>query len=155
VSGIIAVRAVKSPAALHLLWSSGTGGGPPVIAAGLVWTIGQNGVLYGLNPASGQVVQRGSIGAVANHFPTPSVAGGLLLAPAATDVVAFTAAGTAAPSPATPAATTPAPHATSRSGSGGLPPGVIAVIVVAGLVVIGGTAGLARRRLAARSRSLP
>ena len=29
VSGIIAVRAVKSPAALHLLWSSGTGGGPP------------------------------------------------------------------------------------------------------------------------------
>jgi hypothetical protein len=154
-TGIVAVQASRSPAALHLLWSSGTGGGPPVIAAGLVWTIGQNGVLYGLNPASGHVAQQGSIGAVANHFPTPSVAGGLLLAPAATDVVAFRASGTATPSPATPAATTPAPHATSQSGSGGLPAGVIAVIVVAGLVVFGGAAWLTRRRLAARSRSLP
>ena len=152
-TGIVAVQAARSPARLQLLWSSGTGGGPPVLAAGLVWTIGQDGVLYGLNPASGHVTQQASIGAVANHFPTPSVADGLLLAPAATDVVAFTASGTAAPS--TQAATAPAPHATSQSGSGGLPPGVIAVIVVAGLVVIGGSAWLVRRRLAARSHSVP
>ncbi|HEY6295889.1 MAG TPA: PQQ-binding-like beta-propeller repeat protein, partial [Streptosporangiaceae bacterium] len=32
-SGIIAVRAASSPPALHLLWSSGTGGGPPIVAA--------------------------------------------------------------------------------------------------------------------------
>ena len=57
-SGIIAVRVTQSPPALHLLWSSGTGGGPPIVAAGLVWTIGQNGVLYGLDPATGQVRQQ-------------------------------------------------------------------------------------------------
>ena len=80
-TGIIAVRAAQSPPALHLLWSSGTGGGPPIVAAGLVWTIGQNGTLYGLDPATGQVRQQAPIGAVANHFPTPSVADGLMLGP--------------------------------------------------------------------------
>ena len=91
-SGIVAVRAMKSPAALHLLWSSGTGGGPPIVAAGLVWTIGQNGTLYGLDPATGAVRQQASIGVPANHFPTPSAADGLLLAPSADQVVAFAAA---------------------------------------------------------------
>lgn len=150
--GIIAVQAAASPAALHQLWSSGTGGGPPVIAAGLVWTIGQNGVLYGLNPAAGNVVQQAPIGAVANHFPTPAVAGGLLLAPAATDVVAFTAPpGTATTPPAAPSPATSHPVAQPAAGSG-LTPGVIAVIVVAGLAV-GGTVWLVRRRLAGRPRS--
>ena len=79
-SGIIAVRVTQSPPALRLLWSSGTGGGPPIIAAGLVWTIGQNGMLYGLDPATGKVRQQVAIGAPANHFPTPSVGDGLLLA---------------------------------------------------------------------------
>ena len=99
-SGIIAVQAVKSPAALHLLWSSGTGGGPAIVAAGLVWTIGQNGTLYGLSPATGTVRQQASIGVPANHFPTPSAADGLLLAPSADQVVAFAASASAsAPHP--------------------------------------------------------
>ena len=69
-SGIIAVRAVKSPAALHLLWSSATGGGPPIVAAGLVWTISQNGTLYGLSSATGTVRQQVSIGGQAGRpFP--------------------------------------------------------------------------------------
>ena len=161
--GIIAVRAVQSPAALHLLWSSGTGGGPAIVAADLVWTIGQNGVLYGLSPATGKVQQQASIGAPANHFPTPSVADGLLLAPAADQVVAFS---TSADVPsASPAASTPAPapsriptsHATnppsaggsSGSGGGGLPAGAIAGLVVAGLAVIGGSTWLVWRRRAA------
>ena len=83
-TGIIAVRATGSPPALHLLWSSGTGGGPPIAAAGLVWTIGQNGTLYGLDPATGQVRQQVAIGMPANHFPTPSLGDGLLLAASAT-----------------------------------------------------------------------
>ena len=89
-SGVAAVRAARSPARLRLLWRTGTGGAPPIIAAGLVWTIG-NGVLYGLNPATGRVRQQASIGASANSFPTPSVGGGLLLAPAARHIVAFRA----------------------------------------------------------------
>ena len=48
-AGIMAVRATRSPPALRVLWSSGTGGGPPITAAGLVWTMGQNGTLYGLS----------------------------------------------------------------------------------------------------------
>jgi outer membrane protein assembly factor BamB len=106
-AGIIAVRATSSPAALRLLWSSGVGGGPPIVAAGLVWTIGQNGVLYGLDPATGRVRQQVTIGVPANHFPTPSVGDGLLLAAGADSVVAF-----AAPAPGSPA---PAAQATAAS----------------------------------------
>jgi outer membrane protein assembly factor BamB len=88
-SGIIAVRATDSPPALHLLWQAGAGGGPPVVAAGLVWTIGQDGVLYGLDPATGKVRQQVTIGGVANHFPTPGAGDGLLVAACAGNVVAF------------------------------------------------------------------
>ncbi len=124
-SGIIAVRATRSPAAVSLLWSSGTGGGPPIIAAGLVWTIGQNGTLYGLDPATGKVRQQASIGAVANHFATPSVGAGLLLAPAADQVVAFTAtasgaSGSGGSATATPSAT-PAPRRSRAAGQAAAP----------------------------------
>ena len=132
-SGIVAVRAVKSPAALHLLWSSGTGGGPPIVAAGLVWTIGQNGTLYGLDPVTGAVRQQASIGVPANHFPSPSAADGLLLAASADQVVAFPAA--AHPPAASPS---PAPK--------GVPAAGIAVGVVGCLVVIGAAVWLGRRR---------
>jgi polyvinyl alcohol dehydrogenase (cytochrome) len=146
-SGIIAVTAARSPPSLHLDWSSGTGGGPPIRAAGLVWTIGQNGVLYGLGPDTGKIRQQASIGAVANHFPTPAVADGLMLAPAANDVVAFTASGSgAAPAttaaPASPAPTSPA--STSRpattpglglSGGAAIAVGVLVVVGAAGWIV--------------------
>ena len=138
-AGIIAVRAAQSPPALHLLWSSGTGGGPPIVAAGLVWTIGQNGELYGLDPATGKIRQRASIGAVANHFPTPTVADGLMLAPAANDVVAFTASSSGA-APAVTPLTTPAPTQTSQhTVPGGLI--IVGVLVIAGMVWL-----LSRRR---------
>jgi hypothetical protein len=94
-SGTEAVRVTADPAALRILWRSPQGGGPPIVAAGLIWTIGQNGTLYGLDRTSGAVRQQASIGAPENHFPTPSVGGGLLLAPGADRVVAFHA-----PSPA-------------------------------------------------------
>jgi polyvinyl alcohol dehydrogenase (cytochrome) len=114
-SGVIAVQATQSPPALRVLWSSGTGGGPPVVAAGLVWTMGQNGTLYGLDPATGKVRQQAEVGTPANHFPTPSVADGLLLAAAARNVVAF-----AAPAPGAVAAS-PAPGQTPGSGTAGTP----------------------------------
>ena len=141
-SGVIAVRATQSPPGLRLLWTAPQPGGPPVLAAGLVWTIGQNGALYGLDPATGAVRQQTFIGAVANHFPTPAVAGGLLLAPAARDVVAFSApAGTAPATPAAiPATTAPARHPATPppAASGGIPAGGIAGITVAAIAVAGG-----------------
>ena len=87
--GIIAVRATRSPPALRLLWTSSVGGGPPILAGGLVWTIGQNGKLYGLDPATGKIRQKAAIGAPANHFPTPGIGADLLLAPSARNVIAF------------------------------------------------------------------
>ncbi len=154
VSGTIAVRVTVSPPALHLVWSSGSGGGPPIVAGGLVWTIGQDGILYGLDPATGKVRQQAAIGGVANHFPTPSVGDGLLLAPATERVVAFRAgpagSGPAAAAPGVGAGPTASarisePAAASGSG-GGLPAGAIAGIAVAAVVVIGGAGWLVWRR---------
>jgi hypothetical protein len=71
------------------MWRSANGGGPPIVAAGLVWTIGSDGVLYGLSPATGAVRQHATVGTSTNHFPTPSVGNGLLLVPTADRVIAF------------------------------------------------------------------
>ncbi len=90
-SGPVALRVTRSPPSLRILWSSSSGGGPPIVAAGLVWTIGQDGVLYGLDPATGAIRQQATIGTVLNHFPTPSVGDGLLLAPSSNRVIAFRA----------------------------------------------------------------
>jgi outer membrane protein assembly factor BamB len=149
-AGVVAVQVTRSPAGLRLLWTSQTGGGPPVVAAGLVWTIGQNGVLYGVSPASGQVRQQATIGAPANHFPTPSVGDGLMLAASANRVVALPASsGPATSSPSTPPAShQPAPSANSATAAdtGGFPAGAVAGIVVGVVVVIGAIGWLVRRR---------
>jgi outer membrane protein assembly factor BamB len=153
-SGIVALQVSASPARLQVLWTSEVGGGPPIIAGGLVWTIGQNGILSGLNPATGAVQQQASVGNPVNHFPTPSVGDGVLLAAAGTRVVAFTA------SPATISPATSSPTGTSSSGTvpgpapaqvvtraaGGIPTLGIVAIVVGGAVVLGAVAWLVRRR---------
>jgi outer membrane protein assembly factor BamB len=138
-SGIVAVRAVRSPPALHVLWSSEIGGGPPIIAGGLVWTIGQNGILYGLDPATGKVRQQVTVGVPANHFPTPSVGDGLLLATCAANVAAFHAsAQSAGPGPAGTTTRNSACQAYSSPSSPG--PGIprrdVAGIAAGGLAVI-------------------
>ncbi len=154
--GIIAVRAARSPASLRLLWSSGAGGGPPVVAAGLVWTIGPDGTLYGLDPGTGAVRQRASVGTSANHFPTPAVADGLLLAPSAERVVAFTAAASAAPAgPTAPAAAGPTPGAAGQpasAGRAGVRAGVIVAVAIGCLVVIGAIGWMAGQRRARGGR---
>jgi hypothetical protein len=109
-AGTVALSAA-SPGGLGLAWSASAGGGPPVVAAGRVWTIGQDGTLYGLDPASGAVVQRAPIGVPANHFPTPGFGAGLLLATSAYRVVAFAAP--VAASPATRGSTVPPPVTTT------------------------------------------
>jgi outer membrane protein assembly factor BamB len=87
--GIVAVR-VGARASLHVVWRTSTSSGPALYGAGLVWTISQAGVLYGLNAANGMVRQQVDVGGEANHFPTPSVGDGLFLVPTADRVVAFT-----------------------------------------------------------------
>jgi outer membrane protein assembly factor BamB len=88
-AGPVAIHVTKSPASMRVSWSANIGGGPPIVAAGLVWTVGKNGVLYGLNPANGQVRQQAAIGGVDNDFTTPSVGDGLMLVASSDRVVAF------------------------------------------------------------------
>jgi len=156
-AGIMAVKVTPSPAGLRVLWSSGTGGGPPIVAGGLVWTIGQDGTLYGLDPTTGAVRQSASIGAEANHFPTPSVGDGLLLAPTADSVVAFTASSVATTPTTNATATAPTTTTTTpmnlgsdagSSSGGGLSDGNVAAIVIGGILAVAfvGAALLGRRR---------
>ena len=148
-SGIIAVRADSSPPRLRLLWRSGTGGGPPILAGGLVWTIGQDGQLSGLDPATGKTRRQATIGVLANHFPTPGVGDGLLLAACAQNVIAFPAEGAGGEH----AAARSSSHAKSCDFSAPAPPvsrkaiAVIAVLAVAGFVIIAGIALLLWRRM--------
>ena len=121
-SGILAIKATKSPAALHVLWTASVSGGPPIVAGGLVWTIGQNGRLYGLDAANGKVRQQAAIGTPANHFPTPGIGDGLLLAPSARNVIAFRTSATGA------RVTTSAALPDSRPGPG------ISAPVIAGII---------------------
>ena len=146
-SGVTAVRVTSSPPGLRVLWSSPAAGGPPIVAAGRVWTIGQNGTLYGLDPGTGQARQQAVIGQPANHFPTPSVAAGLLLATSANRVVAFHTragdGGTASPaatgSPGGSSSAAVEPNSSpSPAAGGGLRPGAIASIVLGGVVILGG-----------------
>jgi len=158
-SGPVAVRVSASPASLTLLWTAPVSGGPPIVAAGLVWTIGQDGTLYGLDPSTGTVRQQASIGVPANHFPTPSIGDGLLLAPSSNRVVAFhatstsgtpTSSTTTLSTTTTPTTADPRGNAAGASGSssgGGIGPGEVAAIVVGGVIVLGGAAwALLRRR---------
>ena len=150
-SGTIAVQASASPPALRLLWRAPVGGGPPIVAAGLVWTIGQDGGLYGLDPSSGAVRRHATVGAPANHFPTPSVGAGLLLAPTADRVVAFSAPAGAATGTTTttaPGPTTTAPATTTSAPAPGTGTSrwVIAAAVGGALVVVAGLAWLLLRR---------
>ncbi len=158
VTGILAVRATASPPGLRLLWSSHAGGGPPIVAGGLVWTISQAGWLYGLDPRSGQVRRQaplnGPSGTDANHFPTPSVGARLLLAPAGNRVYAFRAGVPGSgPAGAGPASTGPSVHASAHQNAasaappGGMSGGAVAGIVVASLVVLTGLGWLAWRRV--------
>jgi outer membrane protein assembly factor BamB len=147
-SGIVAVQARATPAAIHLLWSSKTAGGPPVVAAGLVWTIAQDGTLYGLDTTTGRVQQQASIGAPANHFPTPSVGDGLLVATSADHVVAFTTSVSSSSTTTHPGTVTSTvagnqPAGRSRSTDAG---GILLGIIVGGLLAVGGCGWLLWRR---------
>lgn len=151
-SGTLAVQVTPSPPALSVLWRSPVGGGPPIVAAGLVWTIGQNGMLYGLDPSTGAVRQQAAIGVPANHFPSPSLGDGVLLATSAQRVVAFAASysSTSSTSSTTePSRTVPTTRPASRSThteSGAVPRAAVAGIVVGVALVIGGIVVRRRRR---------
>ena len=88
-AGVEAVAVATSPPSLRVLWRASGVSGPPIVAGGFVWAMSQNGDLDAFNALSGAMRQHLSIGSVANHFPTPSVGDGRLLAPGFDRVYAF------------------------------------------------------------------
>jgi len=133
-AGPVAVEA-SAPNGFRVLWQASVGGGPPILAGGLVWTMSQDGYLFGLNAATGRVTVQASVGLQSNHFPTPGIGEGLLLAPTSTRIVAFAAtpAGAATTttgpgtttSTSTPALTTTTSTASASGGSGWATAGII------------------------------
>ena len=88
-NGVTAINVSTRAPYLKQLWAdSGGAAGPPIIADGLVWSVGGNKV-DGLNPATGKEVVSIPFGGSANHFPTPSVGDGLLLIAGTNQVSAF------------------------------------------------------------------
>ena len=99
------IEAIQTSPSLSVLWQAPDDiHYPPIAGGGLVWSIG-NGNLNGLDPSSGAVDQSVPLGTEANHFPTPSVGDGLMLAPTTDQVVAFSGSAglPGPPSPVPPA----------------------------------------------------
>ena len=89
-NGVTAVKVSTKPPYMTQLWTDDDGAaGAPIIAGGLIWTIGGDNAVHGLNPANGHEVTSISFGGHANHFPTPAVGDGLLLLAGTDQVIAY------------------------------------------------------------------
>ena len=89
-NGVTAVQVSTRAPYLKRLWTADDSvGGGPIIAGGLIWTIGSDNAVHALDPANGREVVSIPFGRYANHFPTPSVGDGLLLLPGTDQVFAF------------------------------------------------------------------
>ena len=89
-TGVTAVVVSASPPSLTVKWRAASGSsGSPIVASGVVWSLDRDGTLSALSESSGSTVFQAVVGSEATHFPTPTVADGLLFAPADLQVVAF------------------------------------------------------------------
>ena len=89
-NGVTAIRVSRKVPHLKRLWTAKDGAaGAPIIADGLIWTIGADKTVHGLSPRDGKELVAIPFGASANHFPTPAVGDGLLLLPGIDQVFAF------------------------------------------------------------------
>ena len=93
--GVTAVRITDRAPYMSVLWTApATNGvpinGPPIFASGLVWSLDAYGTLWGINPANGApVIQEHTNAGEPNHFPTPTVADGLLIMPTTDQLYAW------------------------------------------------------------------
>ena len=152
-SGTIAIRASSAPARLRMLWRSSVGGGPPIVAGGLVWTIGRGRTLFGLDPSTGALASM-QWSEPPRPLPHPVRGRWPLLAASADHVIAFTMSSTSstATSASSSTTTTVARSTTTSSapagggGSGSL--GGWVAVGAAIVIVVGGTIWILRRRRA-------
>ncbi len=88
--GIVAVN-VGSSTSFHVVWHSTSGSSAPIVAGGLVWTLGLFGGtrLYGLDPATGSAAMALSLPSSSVHFASPSAGDGRLFVAAGDRLVAY------------------------------------------------------------------
>jgi outer membrane protein assembly factor BamB len=87
-NGVHAVTVSSSAPVASWTAAASSATGSPIVAGGLVWSIG-GGNLYALDLSTGARVDTFSLGSYSTHFPSPSAADGLLLAPAGNHIDAF------------------------------------------------------------------
>jgi outer membrane protein assembly factor BamB len=113
--GLRAVQPGGSPPTA--LWHTTSGAhGSPIVAGGLVWSV-SGGTLYALDPATGGAVQQFAVGSSASSFPSPAAADGLVIAPSADRLHAFTGPGGL---PGPPTARPPTPGYWEVAADGGV-----------------------------------
>jgi outer membrane protein assembly factor BamB len=84
-NGIHAVTVSSSAPTASWTSSNSAANGSPIVAGGLVWSIG-GGTLSALDATTGAVAQSFGIGGSSSSFPSPSAADGLILAPSSTQI---------------------------------------------------------------------
>jgi outer membrane protein assembly factor BamB len=90
--GLNAVRVQKTSPYGHLIWDQHLAHGPPAYAGGLVWSVTWSPVsstLYALNPNTGSVELKASIGPEQNHFATPAIGDNCVVVTTTTQVDVF------------------------------------------------------------------
>jgi outer membrane protein assembly factor BamB len=88
--GLDAARFSSSPPYGTEVWSQTATAGPPVYAAGLIWSIDPgSGTLFGLYPATGTAKVQYTIGSEQNHFPTPAIGDNMVVAATQTSLYGF------------------------------------------------------------------
>ena len=103
-NGLTSVTPASGAPVAHWTTSSGAHGSP-IVAGGLVWSMG-GGMLTALNASTGVTAQQFTIGSTPSSFPSPSAADGLVLAPSSDQIHAFVGP---AGLPASPAPRPPRP----------------------------------------------
>lgn len=96
-NGVQALAYDAAARTFTVLWQGPSSAfGPPIVSAGLVWVVATGGIrgggttLYGLEPATGKARYTETLPSpVADHFASPSAAGGRLLVATGSTVSAF------------------------------------------------------------------
>jgi len=119
-NGVQALAYNQAARSFAAMWKGpGDAAGPPIVSAGLVWVVATHGSspgrkLYGLDPATGVPRYTETLpSAAADHFASPSAAGGRLLLATGSTVTAYQIAALAPGSTESGASAPPAP-ASSR-----------------------------------------
>jgi outer membrane protein assembly factor BamB len=87
--GVRAVRVNASGNGFDILWQGPSAAtGPPIVGGGLVWVVGNDDSIYGLDPATGLIVAHLPLSA-SEHFTTPTVAAGKLIVATSDTIQSF------------------------------------------------------------------